>query len=269
VDFQSASAKHGGRTVLDTPPATFLSGPVPDLASRAPLYDHEPDLDQKGADSEREIPTDRPHPACARSGSRPSTTLRPNNWGAAVGAVYALRFGDSVDRLAFLESSLAGAGFEQLWNFSTRNAALSFVPFLLMGEIDSPGDSTADLITGRETIYLEHLWATFTVDKAAAPFAAWAPYVSAMARPGVATSSSKYYREAYRSAEQVQRLVARKLELPVLAISGEKALGSNQEQLVRAFALNVEVLIVSGAGHFLAEERPDEIGAALRGFLAK
>jgi hypothetical protein len=54
-----------------------------------------------------------------------------------------------------------------------------------MGESDSPEDTTAALLKGRESIYLHHLWATFTGDKQAAPFAAWAPAIAAMARPGV------------------------------------------------------------------------------------
>jgi pimeloyl-ACP methyl ester carboxylesterase/heme-degrading monooxygenase HmoA len=192
-----------------------------------------------------------------------------HDWGAAVGAVYALRYRDEVSKLAFLESALAGAGFEKLWSFSKPNDAFTFIPFLLMGAGDHSGDTTGELMAGRESIYLHHLWSTFTGDKEAAPFAAWAPYVAAMARPGIAVSSSSYYREAYESAEQVQGLIGRKLEIPVLAIAGERGIGEHHEALVRAFALNVRNLVVPGAGHFLAEERPTEIGAALQAFLAE
>jgi pimeloyl-ACP methyl ester carboxylesterase len=192
-----------------------------------------------------------------------------HDWGAAVGAVYALRYRGEVSKLAFLESALAGAGFEKLWNFSQRNDAFTFIPFLLMGESDSSGDTTGDLIAGRESIYLHHLWSTFTGDKSAAPFAAWAPYIAAMSRPGIAVSSASYYRATYTSAEQVQKLIEKKLEIPVLAIAGEKGIGKNHESLVRAFAARLQGnLIVSGAGHFLAEERPAEVSAALLSFLA-
>ena len=192
-----------------------------------------------------------------------------HDWGAAVGAVYALRYRDEVSKLAFLESALAGAGFEKLWNFSSRNDAFTFIPFLLMGQGDKSGDTTGDLIAGHESAFLHHLWQSFTGDTAAAPFAAWAPYVAAMSRPGIATSSASYYRETYRSAEEVQKLVEKKLEIPVLAIAGEKGSGRNHEALVRAFAANLQGnLILPGAGHFLAEERPAQVSAALRSFLA-
>jgi pimeloyl-ACP methyl ester carboxylesterase len=192
-----------------------------------------------------------------------------HDWGAAIGAVYALRYRNEVTHLAFLESALAGAGFETLWNFSRRNDAFTFVPFLLMGEGDSSGDTTAALIQGRESIFLHHLWATFTGDKGAAPFAGWAPFVAAMARPGIAAASSTYYRAVYHSAEQVRKLVTHKLEIPVLAIAGEKGIGANHIGLVRAFARNVRGnFILPGSGHFLPEERPNEVVAALEKFLA-
>jgi pimeloyl-ACP methyl ester carboxylesterase/heme-degrading monooxygenase HmoA len=193
-----------------------------------------------------------------------------HDWGAAVGAVYAMRYRNEVSRLAFIESALAGAGFEALWNFSNPNGVFAFIPFLLMGENNVEQDTTAALLKGRESIFLRHLWTTFTGDKAAAPFEDWAPYVAAMARPGIASASSSYYRAVYKSADQVRVLVTEKLAIPVLAVAGEKGIGANLEALVRAFSSNlVDNILVSGAGHFVAEERPLELTAALQGFLAK
>jgi pimeloyl-ACP methyl ester carboxylesterase/heme-degrading monooxygenase HmoA len=112
----------------------------------------------------------------------PSIKVVAHDWGAAVGAVYAMRYRNEVTHLAFIESALAGAGFETLWNFSRPNGVFAFIPFLLMGESDAELDTTAALLSGRETIFLRHLWATFTADKAAAPFENWSPYIEAMAR---------------------------------------------------------------------------------------
>jgi pimeloyl-ACP methyl ester carboxylesterase len=192
-----------------------------------------------------------------------------HDWGAAVGAVYAMRYRSQVTKLAFIESALAGAGFETLWDFSKKNDAFTFVPFLLMGESDGGDDTTAALLKGREQVYLHHLWAAFTGDKQAAPFAGWAPYTAAMARPGIAVSSSSYYRAVYQSADEVRVLLAQKLEIPVLAIAGEKGIGAKQDALVRAFADHIEAnIIVPGAGHFPVEERPVEVLATLKPFLA-
>jgi pimeloyl-ACP methyl ester carboxylesterase/heme-degrading monooxygenase HmoA len=191
-----------------------------------------------------------------------------HDWGGAAGAVYAMRYRNEVTHLAFLESALAGAGFETLWNFSQPNGVFTFIPFVLMGESDSETDTTAELLKGRESVFLRHLWATFTADKTAAPFEGWSAYVEAMARPGIAASSSSYYRSAYKSADQVRELVKEKLAIPVLAIAGKEGIGANHEALVRAFSSNlVDNILIAGAGHFVAEERPLELTAALRRFL--
>jgi pimeloyl-ACP methyl ester carboxylesterase len=90
-----------------------------------------------------------------------------------------------------------------------------------------------------------------------------------MARPGISVSSSSYYRTAYRSAEQVRALLEKKLEIPVLAIAGKEGIGANHEALVRAFSSNlVDNILLDGAGHFVAEERPLELSAALKSFFA-
>jgi pimeloyl-ACP methyl ester carboxylesterase/heme-degrading monooxygenase HmoA len=191
-----------------------------------------------------------------------------HDWGGAAGAVYAMRYRNEVTHLAFLESALAGAGFETLWNFSQPNGVFTFIPFVLMGESDSETDTTAELLKGRESVFLRHLWATFTADKTVAPFEGWSAYVEAMARPGIAASSSSYYRSAYKSADQVRELVKEKLAIPVLAIAGKEGIGANHEALVRAFSSNlVDNILIAGAGHFVAEERPLELTAALRRFL--
>jgi pimeloyl-ACP methyl ester carboxylesterase len=191
-----------------------------------------------------------------------------HDWGGSVAAVYALRYRDEATKLAFLESALPGGGFEDLWTFTKPNDGFTFIPFLLMGGADPAHDTTAALIRGRETIFLEHLWSGFTGDKRAAPFENWKPYVEAMSRPGVATAGASYYRSAYRSADEVRALDARPLEIPVLSLAGEKGVGVRQEAFVNAFASNVKaIVVIPGAGHFLAEERPGEVLSALQRFL--
>jgi pimeloyl-ACP methyl ester carboxylesterase/heme-degrading monooxygenase HmoA len=204
-----------------------------------------------------------------RSFDVPRIKVVAHDWGGAVAAVYAMRYRKEVTHLTFIESALAGAGFETLWNFSKPNGVFAFIPFLLMGETDAETDTTAALLRGREAIFLRHLWTTFTGDKKAAPFENWSPYIEAMTRPGISVSSSSYYRAAYRSAEQVRALLEAKLEIPVLAVAGKEGIGANHEALVRAFASNLAGnMILEGAGHFVAEERPMELAAALKSFLA-
>ena len=56
--------------------------------------------------------------------------------------------------------------------------------------------------------------------------------------------------------------------MPVLAIGGEASFGENVGNAVQAVADDVRSVVIPGTGHFLAEESPDELLAALTAFLA-
>jgi pimeloyl-ACP methyl ester carboxylesterase len=187
-----------------------------------------------------------------------------HDWGAAVGAIYALRHRNEVTKLAFIESAVGGAGFEDVWSFSKPNPAMTFIPFLLSGEL------TEDMMEGREDIFLKHLWTTFTANKEAMPFTEWQPYVEAMKRPGLIQSSASYYRSVYEAVDDNRALISKgKLTIPVLSISGKASFGDYQKGFVEAFANNiVRHVTVDGAGHFVAEEQPEALMKELRPFIA-
>ena len=56
--------------------------------------------------------------------------------------------------------------------------------------------------------------------------------------------------------------------MPILAIGGAASFGSHVADAMGLVADDVQGLIVEGAGHFVAEEAPDQILAALTSFLA-
>jgi pimeloyl-ACP methyl ester carboxylesterase len=195
----------------------------------------------------------------------PLAQIVGHDWGGAVGATLALAHPDTVTRLVFIESALAGAGFEELWRFDRPNPGLTFIPFLLM-------DGLAEqLVAGREEQWLRHLWSGSTGDRAALPFDAWRPYLDAMRRPGLFASAAGYYRSAYVSAEDTRRLLAAgKLTIPVFAVAGERSFGAAHGAVVRNFAGNVvRNVVLAGAGHFVPEERPAELHAELDAFLTR
>lgn len=187
-----------------------------------------------------------------------------HDWGGAVAAVYALRYRHDVRRLVFIESALGGAGFENAWVFNAPNPALTFIPFLLAGDLSE------ELVAGREEIWLRHLWQTFTRERARVPFSEWRPYLEAMRRPELFRASGAYYRSVYGAAEQVRGLIAAgKLTIPVLSISGEASLGAAQLAFVEAFAANIaRHVVIPGSGHFVPEEQPQALLPELKTFLA-
>ena len=186
-----------------------------------------------------------------------------HDWGAAVAAVYALRYRQEVKKLVFIESALGGAGFESVWIFSQPNPAMTFIPFLLAENLSEA------LVAGREEILLRHLWQTFTYNKAALPFEGWRPYVEAMKRPEVFHASAGYYRAVYSAGDSVRGLIASgKLTIPVLSISGEASFGAAQRSFVEAFAEKIaRHVIIPKAGHFVPEEQPEALFEELKPFL--
>jgi pimeloyl-ACP methyl ester carboxylesterase len=187
-----------------------------------------------------------------------------HDWGGAVGTTLALARRERISRLVFIESALAGAGFEAVWRFDAPHPKLAFIPFLLM-------EGTAEaLVAGREDVFLHALWNTFTGDTSAAPFEHWAPFVAAIRQPGAFTASAGYYRSVYQSAEDTRRfLEAGKLTIPVLPIAGGLSFGDAVAAMAGNFAGDVRpALVLPGVGHFVPEERPAALRDALRTFLS-
>jgi pimeloyl-ACP methyl ester carboxylesterase len=67
------------------------------------------------------------------------------------------------------------------------------------------------------------------------------------------------YRAAFTSIAQTEPLTKDKIAVPVLAMGGEKGLGARVGEMVRLVASNVEEATLPDCGHFVPEERPDEV----------
>jgi pimeloyl-ACP methyl ester carboxylesterase len=77
-------------------------------------------------------------------------------------------------------------------------------------------------------------------------------------REGV-LGSMGIYRAAFASIEQTEPLAKNKVKVPVVAIGGAKGLGAKVAEMVRLVAADVEAVTLSDCGHFVPEERPDEV----------
>jgi pimeloyl-ACP methyl ester carboxylesterase len=67
--------------------------------------------------------------------------------------------------------------------------------------------------------------------------------------------------------QNVERQKA-KLTVPVLGIGGENSWGPLAGEAMRAAATDVQTLVIPGAGHWVAEQAPEEMLEALGTFLA-
>jgi pimeloyl-ACP methyl ester carboxylesterase len=77
------------------------------------------------------------------------------------------------------------------------------------------------------------------------------------------------YRAAFASIAQTEPLTKQKVRVPVVAIGGVKGLGARVPAMARQVAENVEAVTLFDCGHFVPEERPDEVVQAVLKIVAQ
>lgn len=91
-------------------------------------------------------------------------------------------------------------------------------------------------------------------------------YIQSYARPGAMSRGFEYYRAVETSAKQNVEFAKRPLDVPALALGGSKSVGANMVRLVQNLASNVQGGEVEDCGHFVIEEKPDDVAEKLIDF---
>src|SRR5262249_3325699 len=123
---------------------------------------------------------------------------------------------------------------------------------------------------GRERIYFEHFWNDFAANpKKSVSEADRRLYTKAYAKPGAMHSGFEVFRALDQDAKDFAGFAKTKLRMPMLVLSGEKASGEFLIQQGRMVADNVEGVLVTGSGHWLIDEAPQQVIAKLVEFLGR
>jgi len=94
-------------------------------------------------------------------------------------------------------------------------------------------------------------------------------YVDGLASsPEALHGSFQLYRAFGATIAQNQERKTRRLTMPVLAMGGAESGGAMAAETMKLVADDVQTLVIPGVGHWLAEQAPDELVAALAEFLA-
>ena len=121
------------------------------------------------------------------------------------------------------------------------------------------------LVAGREDLFFR--W-EFDAAAKKLPDEVIDHYIRMLSNPDSLSGSFGWYRALDTTIAQDQQRKTRRLAMPVLAIGGEASFGSHVAEAVQAVADDVRGIVIPGVGHFVAEEAPEEMLAALSGFLA-
>jgi pimeloyl-ACP methyl ester carboxylesterase len=122
------------------------------------------------------------------------------------------------------------------------------------------------LVTGREDIYFGYEFGIQAGKKL--PDEVVKYYVDLLSNPESLRGSFAFYREWDAMMAQNEQRKKRPLTMPVLAIGGAASFGEQVGAAMKPLADDVQTAVIAGAGHWFAEEAPDETLAALTTFLA-
>jgi pimeloyl-ACP methyl ester carboxylesterase len=124
------------------------------------------------------------------------------------------------------------------------------------------------LVTGREDIFFgAEFDASAGTNKLPADAVRY--YIDTLtAGPDQLRGSFGFYRAIPATGAQNQERKAQRLTLPVLAIGGGESSGEGVGNTMKLAADDVQTLVIPGCGHWVAEQAPDQLLAALTTFLA-
>ena len=127
-------------------------------------------------------------------------------------------------------------------------------------------ETNEKLVRGREEIFFGAEFAasagTNKLPKEAVDY-----YVQGLTNPEALHGSFQLYRAFGATTAQNEERKARRLPMPVLAMGGAESSGEGAANTMKLVADDVQTLVIPGTGHWLAEQAPEELTAALTAFL--
>ena len=179
--------------------------------------------------------------------------------GNMVGYAFAAQYRNRVTCFVVIDAPLPGVG---PWEEILKNPLLWHFRF---------GDPDMErLVAGRERIYLDRFWNEFSATPKRFSETARRHYAKLYARPGAMHAGFAQFAAFDQDAIDNRAFVAAgKLDVPVLALGGEKSFGTTMAAVMRFAASDVEEGVVPGSGHWIMEENPKATVELVRAFLDK
>ena len=169
---------------------------------------------------------------------------------------------DRVDHLVVSEAVIAGVTPSPPLFVPTQQLNDQFwhIPFNRLAELNE------QLVRGHEDLYFGF---QFSKGGQKLPDYAVQYYIDTLASdPDALRGSFGQYRAFDTSIEQNEQRKTQWLTMPVLAIGGANGIGEGVINTMKLVADDLQSLIIPGTGHWVAEEAPEDLLAALTEFLA-
>jgi pimeloyl-ACP methyl ester carboxylesterase len=182
--------------------------------------------------------------------------------GGGTAYAFASLFPERVKRLAFVEYAPPGYGYEigmqPVRNWQAWQLAFFTVP-----------DVAVQFIAGKERELLAWYFWHWSYNPEAVSQEDFEIYVRQLQKPGALRAGFSWFASVFDDAEQVKEFSARKLQMPVLALGGEMGASEFVLQGISPLAENVSGGVVKRAGHWVADEQPEELSRRLLEFFGE
>lgn len=184
-----------------------------------------------------------------------------HDWGGPTAFALAAAHPDAVRRLVILDVVIPGDGGDFSQSGRRWHHAFHMTP-----------DLPEALVQGRERLYIGWFYRAFGYRPDAISEADIDEYARTYAQPGAMRAGFGFYRALPRDAADNAAILAQfKLPMPVLGIGGANGRGRGAEvgESLGRVATDARGEIFAECGHWIPEEQPARLAAALRAFLVE
>lgn len=190
-----------------------------------------------------------------------------HDMGAPPALVYAAEYPEAVRSLVWIEEPVPGFGSREMLAFSPETAEGGGLWWWCFGLVP---DLPEALIAGKERDFLSYFCRKYCYDPTAIGPDDIDEYLRTFAAPGGIRGALGVYRAIFETEAQMrERFAEKKLEAPVLALGGEASMGTHAAEMVSRVARDVQGGTVERCGHFVPEERPEELAERLLAFFSE
>jgi pimeloyl-ACP methyl ester carboxylesterase len=178
--------------------------------------------------------------------------------GLMVAYAFAMKYPQATSKLVVMDAFLPGIGpgddiynSPNIWHFRFY------------------GKDAENLVKGREKMYLDYLWVSFSADPQTFPDAKKNYFAKQYAAPGHMRAAMAWFKAFPQDAKDNKEFAKTLLRMPVLSIGGEKAMGQPLAATMKLVAPQAQTVTLKNTGHWLMEENPKETLEALDKFLSE
>lgn len=182
--------------------------------------------------------------------------------GGGTAYAYASLYPESVASLSIIEYAPPGFGYEQGLQPAPDWQSWQLAFF-------TQPDVAVQFIAGRERQLLAWYFWHWSHNPDAIDQADFEVYVRQLQKPGALRAGFSHFATVFEDAEAVRTWSTRPLEMPVLALGGERGAGAFMLPAWQRLAKRVEGGVFPEAGHWIADEQPGPLAARLDEFFGR